>query len=343
MKEPLLDLLRGHEGLAELDPPSRRLALRAVVREHAAEEDLGDALERICDWIDGFGPLSAAMSDPEVTDILVNGNDEVWLERAGSLQRSSLAMSPPELTHLIERMLAACGARADVLVPIADGRLPDGSRIHVVVPPISGHSPVVSIRKFPQRAYTLDALLGFGSLRPEEAVFLRAAVAERKTMAISGGTGSGKTTLANALLACVPAHERVIVIEETPELRPVCEHHVSLFTRPPNIEGRGHIDQTALVRAALRMRPDRIVIGEVRGPEALDALHAMSTGHEGSLVTVHARSASDAPERLLDLALMAPDAPGEQALRRKVERSLDIVVHMERRGGLRRIVQIMDL
>ncbi len=343
MSQPLLELLRGHEELADLDPAARRLALRAVVRDAVPEDAVRDALGHLIDWIDGFGPLSSAIADPAVSDILVNGSDEVWVDRAGLLERIEVSCSPEDLTDLIERLLASCGARADASSPIADGRLRDGSRIHVVLPPISGSAPLVSIRKFPQMSYTLDDLVAMDFMTVNEATRLRAGVIARETIAISGGTGSGKTTLANALLACIPSDERVIVIEETPELRPVSEHQVSLVTRPPNVEGKGGVDLTALLRAALRMRPDRIVIGEVRGPEASVAMQAMATGHEGSLLTVHAASAADVTDRLVDLALMASDAPSETALRRRVPRSLDLVVHAERRGRVRRLVEIMEV
>ncbi len=341
MKRDLLDLVRGREELAELDPAERRLALRTVASEALGPTAVPTAVGELSDWIDGYGPLTRSMQDPDVTDILVNGPDDVWVERSGHLQRERVRFDgPQELGDLIERLLGTVGARADGMRPIADARLPDGSRMHVVLPPVASVQ-MVSIRKFPDRAYTLDDLVERRFLSQPEATRLCDAVVERKTIAIGGGTGTGKTTLANALLGCVGAHERVVVIEETPELRPVCAHWVSLLTRPPNIEGRGEIDQSALLRAALRMRPDRIVVGEVRGPEALVAVQAMSTGHEGSLVTVHARSATDVRERLVELALSAERAPTEESLRARVARSLDVVVQVGRRAGRRRVVEVL--
>jgi pilus assembly protein CpaF len=298
---------------------------------------------RLSDWIDGFGPLSVAMTDPDVTDVLVNGPDEVWVERAGCLERTSIRFEDGgQLMDLIERLLGAAGGRADAAHPIADVRLGDGSRAHVVLPPLSGLHPVLSIRRFPVDAFSLTDLEERGFMTGPQRELLEGAVSERRTVVIGGGTGTGKTTLANALLGCIRSDERVVVIEETPELRPVCPHWVSLVARPPNIEGQGAVDQADLLRAALRMRPDRIVVGEVRGPEALIALQAMATGHEGSMVTVHARSAADVPERLVDLASMSERSPAEEGLRRRVHASIDLVVQVARVKGLRRVVEIVQ-
>jgi pilus assembly protein CpaF len=272
----------------------------------------------------------------------VNGPDEVWVERAGRLAREPATFEDHgQLMDLIERLLGAVGARADASHPIADARLRDGSRIHVVLPPLSGAHPLMSIRRFPQTPLSLEALEERGFMTTDQRKRLTDAVAQRRTVAIGGGTGTGKTTLLNALLGCVDDNERVVVIEETPELAPVCLHWVSLVARPPNIEDRGAVDQSELLRAALRMRPDRIVLGEVRGGEALIALQAMATGHEGSMVTVHSRSAADVPDRLVDLASMAPCAPSEEGLRRRVHVSVDVVVQLERVGGTRCVVDVV--
>lgn len=342
MSEQLLSLIADHEELAALDAAERRLALRSLV-QGVEETTPCDLVARMSDWIDGYGPLTPLMSDPEVTDILVNGPDEVWVERAGRLQRSDVSFeNPQQLSDLIERLLGAAGARADAAHPIADARLQDGSRVHVVLPPLSGSDPLLSIRRFPATAWSLDDLADRGFLSPAQLYVLRTAVASRLTIAVGGGTGTGKTTLVNALLGCIDSTERVVVIEETPELAPVCAHWVSLIARPPNIEGRGGVDQGELLRAALRMRPDRIVVGEVRGPEALIALQAMATGHEGSMVTVHSRSAADVPGRLVDLAAMAPTAPGEKTLQRRVDASLDMIVQVGRDKGRRRVIEIVQ-
>ena len=343
MRRDLLALISEHDELADLDPAERRLALRCLV--HATGEGSGDSAlaARLSDWIDGYGPLTSVMADPHVTDVLVNGPDEVWVERAGRLERVPVAFEDSaQLMDLIERLLGAAGARGDAAHPIADARLEDGSRLHVVLPPLSGAYPVISIRRFPAVAWTIEALEERGFMREDHARVLVEAVAARRTIVVGGGTGTGKTTLINALLGCVGSNERVVVIEETPELAPVCPHWVSLTTRPSNVEGAGAVDQSDLLRAALRMRPDRIVVGEVRGPEALIALQAMATGHEGSMVTVHSRSAADVPDRLVDLAALAPRAPSDEALHRRVSAALDVVVQVGRVDGHRRVVEVIE-
>ena len=340
MTRELLEWVSEREDLADLDPAERRLALRSVVADRGGA--LADVVGRLSDWIDGYGPLSPLMSDPEVTDVLVNGPDEVWVERRGHLERTSVAFEDrDELMDLIERLLGAAGGRVDAAHPIADVRLGDGSRAHVVLPPLSGSHPALSIRRFPAQAFSLTDLAERRFITPAQQDLLQRAVADRATIAIGGGTGAGKTTLANALLGCIGPDERVVVIEETPELRPVCPHWVSLIARPPNIEGKGAVDQAELLRAALRMRPDRIVVGEVRGAEALVALQAMATGHEGSMVTVHARSADEVCERLVDLASMSERSPSEEGLRRRVHSSIGLVVQVARVKGVRRVVEIL--
>lgn len=341
MTEELLEWVSDREDLADLDPAERRLALRAVVAARATRP--ADLVARLSDWIDGSGPLSVAMRDPEVTDVLVNGPDEVWVERAGRLEHTAIHFEDgDQLMDLIERLLGAAGGRVDAAHPIADVRLGDGSRAHVVLPPLSGLHPVLCIRRFPDDVFSLADLEERGFTTRAQRELLEGAILERRTIAIGGGTGTGKTTLANALLGCIGADERVVVIEETPELRPVCPHWVSLIARPANIEGKGAVDQADLLRAALRMRPDRIVVGEVRGAEALIALQAMATGHEGSMVTVHSRSAADVCERLVDLASMSQACPAEQGLRRRVHASIDLVVQVARVNGVRRIVEIVE-
>lgn len=344
MTPDLLELISERTDLAALDPAERRLALRGVLKESLPPESVSGSVSLLSDWIDGFGPLTALMNDPSITDVLVNGTDQVWCERRGRLELSDVHFADAEeLNDLIERLAGAAGIRVDASQPLGDGKLPDGSRLHVVLPPVSGAGPLLSIRRFPHTAFGLDDLARLGSVTEAETNMLRDAVQEGRTIIVSGATGSGKTTLMNALLGCVPKTERVIVIEETPELRPSCAHSVSLVTRTANVEGRGEIDQLTLLRAALRMRPDRIVVGEVRGPEALPALQAMSTGHEGSLCTVHARSAENALERFVDLARQSPVAPSESTLRRQAERAFGVVVHVGRdRTGERRVLEILE-
>lgn len=338
----LLDLLRGREDLADLDAAERRLALRSVVGTASGGEAGSPRVSDLADWIDGFGPLTSLMSDPDVSDILLNGPHEVWVERSGVLEaHPPIFESAAELADLLERLLADAGARVDTSAPIGDGRLHDGSRMHVVLPPVAAVGALVSIRRFPSKAFTLDDLVERGFVTADEADVLQRCVIDRRSIAIGGATGTGKTTLANALLGCISDDERVVVIEETRELAPTCSHWVSMVTRPPNVEGAGALDQSDLLRAALRMRPDRIVVGEVRGAEAAIALQAMSTGHEGSVLTLHTRSAADAVERLVDLALMAPAAPSENTLRRQATRALDVVVQVGRCGPDRRVTEIV--
>ena len=335
----LYELVLEHDYLAELDPAQRRLALRELVAGEVGEDEIGPRIAQLADAIDGFGPLSALMRDPLVTDVLVNGTESVWAERRGAMEITNLSFSSTdELLTLTDRLLSATGARVDIARPMAEARLRDGSRIHVVLPPVAPEGPLVSIRKFPPSRFSMRNLVGEGMLSPVRAELLETLVRDRRTIAISGATGTGKTTLLNALLGAVPDTERVVLVEETPELRPACNHSVSLIARPPNVEVTGEVTLAALVRAALRMRPDRIVVGEVRGEEALAALAAMSTGHEGSMVTVHARGPDEALERLVTLALQADSGASEAALQHQVTRALDVVVQLGRDANGHRVV-----
>ena len=343
MRRDLLQRALAHDDLADLDPAERRLALRAVLLEDDDTLDVPASLTELANAIDGFGPLTSLMEEDGITDVLVNGAHEVWVERRGDLEPTPVRFdTESDLYSFVERMLGATGRRADVSHPIADARLADGSRIHVVLPPVAPEGPLVSIRRFPSAPLTLADLGAGGMLNEEHEARLLRALETRETIAISGGTGSGKTTLLNALLGEIDARQRVVVLEETAELRPR-GHHVSLLTRERNLEGLGGIDLESLVRASLRMRPDRIVIGEVRGPEALAALTAMSVGHAGSLVTVHARSAADVPDRLVSLALLAGSGASEDALHGRVAAAFDLFVHLERRpDGRRRLAEICE-
>jgi pilus assembly protein CpaF len=339
----LRDLALERDDLAELDPGARRLALRALARERLGA-DLEGAVAVVSDEIDGYGPLTDLMRDERVTDVLVNGPHEVWVERDGALVRSGAAFRDRDhLEALVERALGRAGVRIDVAQPIASGRLSDGSRMHAVLPPVSPGGPVVAIRRFPTVPLVLDDLVERHLVTSQQAVRLRELVRDRVTLLLSGATGVGKTTLLNALLAHVSPRERVVTVEETPELRPLGGHVVPLVARAANVEGKGAVGLGELVRAALRMRPDRIVVGEVRGGEALDALAAMSTGHEGSLLSIHARSADDALERLVSLALEAGSAAAEASLARRARRAVGAVVHLGRdRCGARRVEEIAE-
>jgi len=340
----LLEAVWEHDELAELDQAARRLALRALIGQFVGREDISAEVNELADLIDGFGSLTGLMADDAVTDILVNGPHEVWCERNGTLQRADQRLNAEELMRLVDRMLVRANARADVSKPIASGRLPDGSRIHVALPPIAPSGPLVAIRKFRPQLLTIDDLVAEGMVSSHEAEGLTSLVCSRTSILISGATGTGKTTLLNALLGRVGSDERVVTVEETPELRPSCPHWASLVARDPNVEGGGAVSLMTLVRAALRMRPDRVVVGEVRGDEALSALSAFSTGHEGSMVTLHAHSPVDALERMVSLALSGGSGASEGSLRRQVRSAFGAVVHLRReRGGIRRVAAIEDV
>ena len=288
----------------------------------------------------GLGPLEPLLADPDVEDVLVNGPGEVYVERNGRVERVDVAFaSEAELRDAIERVLAPVGRRVDELSPMADARLRDGSRVNVVIPPLAVDSPVLSIRRFAGTRPDLMRLGELGTLTPALRELLVASVAARDSILICGGTGSGKTTLLNALSACIDPGERVITIEDAAELRLRLPHVVRLETRPASIEGRGEVTIRDLLRNALRMRPDRIVIGEVRGPEALDLLVALNTGHSGALSTVHANSPEDALRRLETLALMAGIGLPHRAVAEQVGRGIDLVVHLERGAGGARLAR----
>jgi pilus assembly protein CpaF len=342
--DDLLELVAGHDDLATMDRASRRLALRDVLSPVVAPELLPSFVGRVADEIDGYGPLSELMSDPEVTDVLVNGPFNVWVERAGCLRRTGVRFaSEAALRRLVERLLGDAGAQADTAHPIGDARSFDGARVHVVMPPVGMGGPLVSIRRFPRQALSLRDLEHRDFMTTEQAELLSAAVAHRRTIAICGATGTGKTTLLGALLSMVSSAERVILIEETPEIVCSATHVVSLVARPSSGPQIAPIELIDLVRAALRMRPDRIVIGEVRGSEALAALGALSTGHEGSMVTIHARSAHDAVQRMADLALWARAAVDRDALVAQANRAFDLVVHLERAESGRRVAEVAQI
>jgi pilus assembly protein CpaF len=343
MKGELLDVIYENDHLAELDPAERRLALRSLLAETIPEHELVEAVKEISDAVDGFGPLTELMEDERVSDVMVNGPHEVWIDVGDGPTRTDIRFSDEtELRTVADRLLGRASARVNASHPIADGRLPDGSRINVVVPPVAGAHTCVSIRRFPALPLSLEDLVLAGTVSDTQRDLLTRAVTERKTIAISGGTGCGKTTLMNALLGLVPSSERVVTIEETPELRPACVHRVSLIAREPNSEGRGLVTQADLVRTALRMRPDRIVLGEVRGAEAIAALAAMSVGHEGSMVTLHARSIGTVIQRFVMLALQAKSGASEDSLRRQAIECFDLFVHVQRRGSTRRVVDILE-
>jgi len=323
-------------------------SVESLVDEHAAILPLPErkrvAARVIRDSV-GLGPLEVLLADPAVEEVMVNGSDRVYVERRGLLEATEVRFeSEEELRNTIERILAPLGRRVDELSPMVDARLADGSRVNVVIPPLAIDGPALSIRRFGANRPGPDELVAMGTLTEEQRRALEAAVSARRSVLVSGGTGSGKTTLLNALSSFIAAGERVVTIEDAAELRLQQRHVVRLESRPAGVEGRGEVTIRDLLRNALRMRPDRIVIGEVRGVEALDLLTALNTGHDGALSTVHANSPADALSRLETLALMAGLGLPHAAVAEQVRRGIDLVAHLQREpDGSRRVTEIREL
>ena len=333
----------GRDTGSGLEQAIRDLVERAAAIAPAADRE-AIAARIVRDTI-GLGPLEELLADPEVEEVMVNGPDAVYVERRGRVEATAVSFPDEEaLRDAIERILAPLGRRVDELSPMADARLADGSRVNVVIPPLAVDGPAVSIRRFSAARPDPDGLVELGTLNEEQREWLELAVRERRSILISGGTGSGKTTLLNALSSFVSPAERVVTIEDAAELNLQQPHVVRLESRPASIEGRGEVTIRDLLRNALRMRPDRIVIGEVRGPEALDLLTALNTGHRGALSTVHANSPPDALRRLETLALMAGLGLPHEAIARQVQGGLDLLVHLERiQDGRRRVTAIEEV
>ncbi|MBN1670000.1 MAG: Flp pilus assembly complex ATPase component TadA [Kiritimatiellae bacterium] len=301
--------------------------------------------KEIYDEAVGLGPLEDLLADAEVTEIMVNGPDQVYVERAGKLHLTAKTFVDENSVHaVIERIVAPIGRRIDESQPYVDARLPDGSRVNAIIHPLSLSGPCITIRKFSKEPFTVEDLVGFGTLPPLMAEFIRGCVLARKNIVISGGTGSGKTTLLNVVSSYLPQQERIVTIEDAAELRLTQAHVIRLEARPPNIEGRGAVTVRDLVRNALRMRPDRIVVGECRGGEALDMLQAMNTGHEGSLTTVHANSPRDVISRLETMVLMAGMELPLRAIREQIGSAIHLIVHLARLSdGSRKIVRVAEV
>ena len=299
----------------------------------------------LTDDMTGLGPLEPLLDDDEVTDILANGPFSVYVERGGKLEKTTARFRDAQhLVNVAQRIAGAVGRRIDEASPMVDARLADGSRVNIVLPPLVLNGGTISIRKFPKRSLTLDAMVRQENLSRDIARILQVAARSRVNILISGGTGSGKTTLLNAISQHIDRDERVVTIEDAVELRLQQPHVVQMETRPPNIEGAGHIPQRELVRNALRMRPDRIIVGEVRGAEAFDMLQAMNTGHDGSMSTIHANSPRDALFRLENMVMMANLSLPLRAIRMQVSSALNLLVHVERmRDGLRRVQNIAEI
>jgi pilus assembly protein CpaF len=293
----------------------------------------------------GLGPLEPLLADPTISDILVNSYSNIYIERRGKLEKTTISFKDDEhLMRVIERIVSTVGRRIDEAQPMVDARLPDGSRVNAIIPPLALDGPVLSIRRFGADPLRMAALIENGALTKEIALLFEMCVRARLNIIISGGTGAGKTTLLNALSAFIPTDERIVTIEDSAELQMQQPHVVRLETRPPNIEGKGEVTQRDLVRNALRMRPDRIVIGEVRGGEAIDMLQAMNTGHDGSLTTIHANSPRDALSRLETMIQMTGMRLSDRAMRQQVASAVNLVVQVARlTDGTRRITSISEI
>ncbi len=345
--------------IAELDPSidiSQTTEVRATIQEMfetmLVEEQIVLSrnekrvlFEQIVAEILGFGPLEKFLNVEGITEIMVNGPRHVYIEREGKLQRVNTLFEDDEhLMRIIDRIVAPLGRRIDEGSPMVDARLPDGSRVNAVIPPISINGPALTIRLFSKIPLTIDNLVEYGSITREAVDFLRACILSRLNLVVSGGTGSGKTTLLNILSNFIPDGDRIVTIENAAELQLRQEHVVTLESRPPNVEGRGEVSIRDLVVNSLRMRPDRIVVGEVRSGEALDMLQAMNTGHDGSLTTLHANSPRDALARLETMVLMAGMELPHRAIREQIASALDLIVHTDRmRDGTRKVVSISEV
>jgi len=332
------DQLRGQVRLAlEAIIAGETLPLSRADREKLTEEVVHETL--------GLGPIEPLLADPTISDILVNGHDQVYVERFGKLEQTGVKFKDDNhVMQIIDRIVAAVGRRVDESSPMVDARLPDGSRVNAIIPPLSIDGPVLSIRRFGANPLTANDLLTFESMTPAMLELLKGTVKAKLNVLISGGTGAGKTTLLNVLSGFVPGEERVVTIEDAAELQLQQEHVVRLETRPPNIEGKGRITQRDLVRNSLRMRPDRIIVGEVRGDEALDMLQAMNTGHDGSLTTIHANTPRDALSRVETMVLMAGLELPEKAIREQIASALNVVVQIARlTDGRRKVTNIAEI
>src|SRR3954467_1007368 len=334
-----------------MDPDALRERVLADVRDQLAQETgiSRDDRQRIAlevtDDILGHGPLERLLADETVTEIMVNGPYEIWIERGGRLSQSDVVFNDEwHLRRIINKRVAQVGRRIDESSPMVDARLPDGSRVNAVIPPLSLSGPLITIRKFSRKRLTLDDMIKLGTLSQETVEFLQRCIKAQLNMLISGGTGSGKTTLLNALSTSIPETERIVTIEDAAELRLNQRHVLRLESRPKDLAGDNEIPIRQLVRNSLRMRPDRIIVGEVRGPESLDMLQAMNTGHDGSLTTVHANSPRDALARIETMVLMAGYDLPLRAIRQQVASALDLIIHLERlEDGTRRVTAITEV
>lgn len=332
--------------------PQMRQIIETLFNRILAEENLlysRAVRAKLLDWVTadimGFGPLEPLLQDASITEVMANGHKKVYIERYGKIEETDVVFeNDAHLMRIIDRIVAPLGRRVDESSPMVDARLPNGYRVNAIIPPLSLGGPLLTIRKFAQTPFTAQDLIANGTLTPQLVTFLDACVAARVNIVVSGGTGSGKTTLLNVISTFIPSNERIITIEDVAELQLKQEHVARVEKRPPNIEGKGEVTIRQLVINALRMRPDRIIVGEARGGEALDMLQAMNTGHDGSMTTIHSNSPRDTLRRIETMVLMAGMELPLKAIREQVASAIDLVVHMERlRDGTRRVVQVAEV
>src|SRR5881296_3560620 len=336
-----------HEATGDLNERVTRAVTEQLVldRTPLTREERRQIIREITDDILGYGPLENFLRDDSVTEVMVNAHDQIYVERLGKLERTQASFADnSHLLRIIDKIVSQIGRRVDEASPMVDARLPDGSRVNAIIPPLALRGPTLTIRKFSRDPYTMDDLITFGTLTAKSAQFLAACVRGKLNMLISGGTGTGKTTTLNALSSFVPGDERIVTIEDAAELQLQQDHVITLESRPPNIEGQGEIRIRELVRNSLRMRPDRIIVGEVRGPETLDMLQAMNTGHEGSLTTIHANAPRDALARLETLVLTAGVELPHRAIREQIASAFDLLVQIARLvDGSRRVTHVTEV
>lgn len=356
LKHAIHQAIVGEVTIEVLNDDTREDELRAQISDIAnrvigekgivmTRQDRQRIIQQLSDEVMGFGPITSLLHDDSVSEVMVNGPNQVYVERSGRIEMvDTFFRDDGHVLQVIEKIVAPLGRRIDESSPMVDARLPDGSRVNAVIPPLALRGPSITIRKFSRDPYTIENLVGFGTLSPAMAKFLEACVLARLNIVVSGGTGSGKTTTLNCLSSFIPSDERIVTIEDAAELQLKQDHVVPLETRPPNIEGKGMISVRDLVRNSLRMRPDRIVVGEVRGGETLDMLQAMNTGHDGSLTTGHANTPRDMMARLETMVLMAGMELPVRAIREQISSAIDVVVQQSRmRDGSRKITHICEV
>lgn len=314
-------------------------------RKHWLISDKQKITKYVMDEVFGYGPITTLLQDPSVTEVMVNGPASVYIERFGKIEKTNIAFKNDQhVLHTIDKIIAPLGRRVDESSPMVDARLPDGSRVNIIIPPLAIKGPTITIRKFSTDPFTLEDLITFGTLNMDMAKFLRASVRGRCNIVVSGGTGSGKTTLLNVISSFIPHDERIITVEDAAELQLQQDHVLTLESRPANIEGKGKISIRDLVVNTLRMRPDRIVVGEVRSAEALDMLQAMNTGHDGSITTIHANTPRDTLARLETMVMMAGMELPSKAIREQVSSAIDLIVQVSRfNDGTRKITKISEV